>query len=151
MLLVCLEKSSPSFVLDIRFNWSIFFQMFEWLYCKTIKKTLPGITAASSYLLFSFDRVVAVHLVWETSYFHKRWNTLEMSRPSWSYHKKAAIFLKQQDHRNLHVPKNYPLHLMHIPVKHVSIFNCSYKKCCHKETSASSEHYKYVTWRLLIV
>ena len=60
------------------------------------------------------------------------------------YHKKAAIFLKQQDHRNPHEPKNYPL----ICVKHVSIF---YKKCYHKETSDSSERYKYVTWRLLMV
>ena len=43
-------------------------------------------------------------------------------------HKKAAIFLKQQDHMNLHVPKNYPLHLIRICEKHVSIFNCFYKK-----------------------
>ena len=40
------------------------------------------------------------------------------------YHKKAAIFLKQQDHRKPHVPKNYSLHLIRICVKHVSIFNC---------------------------
>ena len=42
-------------------------------------------------------------------------------------HKKAAIFVKQQDHMNLHVPKNYPLHLIRICEKHVSIFNCFYK------------------------
>ena len=52
------------------------------------------------------------------------------------YHKKAAIFLKQQqDHRNSHVPDNYPVHLIRIYVKHISIFNCFYKKCYHKETS----------------
>ena len=46
------------------------------------------------------------------------------------YHKKAAIFLKQQDHRNPHVPKNYPLHLIHVRicVKHIFIFNCFFKK-----------------------
>ena len=55
------------------------------------------------------------------------------------YHKKAAIFLKQR------VPKNYPLHLIRICVKHVSIFNCFYEKHYHKETSDLSEHYKYVT------
>ena len=64
----------------------------------------------------------------------------------WTYYtKKAAIFLKQQDHMNPHVPKNYPLHLIRICEKHVSIFNCFYKKRYHKETSDSSEHYKYVT------
>ena len=61
------------------------------------------------------------------------------------FHKKAAIFLKQQDPMNPHVPKNYPLHLIRICEKHVSIFNRFYKKCYHKETSDSSEHYKYVT------
>ena len=44
------------------------------------------------------------------------------------YHKKAATFLKQQDHSNPHVPKNYLLHLIRIRVKHVSIFNCFYEK-----------------------
>ena len=48
------------------------------------------------------------------------------------YHKKAVIFLKQQDHRSPHVPKDYLLHLTRISVKHVSIFNCFYKKRCHK-------------------
>ena len=46
---------------------------------------------------------------------------------------------------NPHVPKNYPLHLIRICEKHVSIFNCFYKKRYHKESSDSSEHYKYVT------
>ena len=43
-------------------------------------------------------------------------------------HKEAAIFLKQQDHMNPHVPKNYVLHLIRIGEKHVSIFNCFYEK-----------------------
>ena len=43
-------------------------------------------------------------------------------------HKKAAIFLKQQDHMNPHVLKNYPLHFIRICEKHVSVFNCFYKK-----------------------
>ena len=66
-------------------------------------------------------------------------------------HKKAAIFLKQQDHMNPCAPKNYPLHFIRICEKHVSIFNCFYKKRYHKETSNSLEHYKYVIWRLLMV
>ena len=57
-------------------------------------------------------------------------------------HKKAAIFLKQQDHMNPHVPKNYPLHLIRICEKLVSIFNCPLQKCYHKETRDLSEHYK---------
>ena len=48
------------------------------------------------------------------------------------------------------VPNNYPLHLIHICKKHVSIFNCFYKKRYHKEASDSSEHYKHVTRRLLM-
>ena len=45
-----------------------------------------------------------------------------------TYHKKAAIFLKRQDHRSLYVPKNYSLHLIRICVKHLSIFKLLKKK-----------------------
>ena len=50
---------------------------------------------------------------------------------------KTATFVKQQDDQNSHVPKNYPLHLIRICVKHFSTFNCFYKEGYHKETSDS--------------
>ena len=44
-------------------------------------------------------------------------------------HEKAAIFLKQQDHRNPHVPKNYSLHLIRICVlKSTSLFLIAFIK-----------------------
>ena len=67
------------------------------------------------------------------------------------YHKKQQFFLKHQDDKNPHVPKNYPLHLIRICVKYVSIFNCFYKEGYHKETSDGSEYYKYVIYRILLM
>ena len=64
------------------------------------------------------------------------------------HHKKSAIFAKQQDDKNSDVPKNYPLHLMHICVNHIPILNCFYKEGFHKETSNSLEPYKYCNLKI---
>ena len=54
---------------------------------------------------------------------------------------KTATFVKQQDDQNPHVPKNYPLHLIRICVKHFSILIAFIKKVTTRKPAIHFHHH----------